>query len=99
MEITDNQSKLLDAASMAFRVSKNKIMSRSRERRAVMARGALMQIQAMHLGYTRMELGDLFGRDQSTITYNVHKHWERTMDPLYADGYRKLASIINLTTE
>jgi len=74
----------LSEAERMFEVSSAAILDRGRVRRVVLARQAVMWA-LRDAGWTTVAIGVLFGRDHTTVIWNVEQAERRALrDPRYA---------------
>ena len=83
--------KLAKAASIHWKVPLHRLRSKDRCRKLVWPRSVCMYL-ACRAGMSRQEIGDWWGKDQSTVT-----HGKQSVDDsieLYPDKYRQVEAFV-----
>ena len=66
-----NPDRILDAVAIAFGIKREDILSKSQTREAVLPRKIAMYLLRKELKLPYMKIGDLFGRDHSTVMSSI----------------------------
>lgn len=69
--------KALAAVVGLTRVGEKEIMGKDRTFRVVRARALVAKILVRHYGYSHTRVGNLLGKDHTTITHYVNKEWTK----------------------